>query len=188
MCRLCVGHVSVEIVLLRQWICDAFYVAVRCCLLPLFISLFFFISTLLPFILDCCPQHSFHAGNVRVILDGNDFCIDVILREIAVYSIDVWKMQGKNCDKVVRNMFFLLIHSFLHTNTHSKANIVISSLTIDACKSRQLRVTIYLLLFRWDNPCLYLLSSPFQSRNLVLHSFYHQHVDTVSKNMNRIDV
>lgn len=88
------------------------------------------------------------------IVDRNDFCIDVILREIAVYSIfsynmiDVWKMQGKNCDKVVRNMFFLLIHSFLHTNTHSKANIVISSLTIDACKSRQLRVSIYLLLFR----------------------------------------
>lgn len=154
---------------------------------------FFFLSTLPPFILDCCPQHSLHAGNVRAILDRNDFCIDVILREIAVCSIfsnnmiDVWKMQGKNCDKVVRNMFFLLIHSF-YTHTHAKANTVISSLTIDACKSRQLRVSIYLLLFRWDNPCLYLLSSPIQSRNLVLHSFYHQRVDTVSKNMNRIDV
>lgn len=59
------------------------------------------------------------------IVDRNDFCIDVILREIAVYSIfsynmiDVWKMQGKNCDKVVRNMFFLLIHSFC-TKTHTQ--------------------------------------------------------------------
>lgn len=138
MCRLCVGHVSVEIVLLRQWICDAFYVAVRCCLLPLFIS--FFLSTLPPFILDCCPQHSLHAGNVRAILDRNDFCIDVILREIAVCSIfsnnmiDVWKMQGIviNCAQHVFSSHSLI----LHTHTHAKANTVISSLTIDACKSR----------------------------------------------------
>lgn len=123
MCRLCVGHVSVEIVLLRQWICDAFYVAVRCCLLPLFISFFFFpihfasiYFGLLPTAFVSCWKSTCD------IVDRNDFCIDVILREIAVYSIfsynmiDVWKMQGIviNCAQHVFSS-----HSLIFTHKHT---------------------------------------------------------------------
>lgn len=89
-------------------------------------SFLFFISTLPPFILDCCPQHSLHAGNVRAILDRNDFCIDVILREIAVCSIfsnnmiDVWKMQGIviNCAQHVFSSHSLILHTHTRKGQH----------------------------------------------------------------------